>query len=263
MSDYMYRACHHHKHILPLIFTIRQWAKSHEITRSNPGPWLSNFMLTLLVVFHLQRHSSRLLPPLKHLDDNCNDNNNNKGNVKKGSSDVSLETLLLDFFKFYSEFDFIRRGISVYEGNFTDRSAEELLSTEQTSGSDLTQSTATDDADLSGSNILSPFSTSSAPLKYSPLFLENPTERELNAAKNVLEPNLMHFKSSCLQAHKILASSQSSSCLLCILSVNDVNADKNDNDDYNGFNASSDGGDSGNSFIFQESKNESIEIKPK
>jgi len=53
--------------ISPLVFVIRQWARSVGVTSSMPGINFSNFMLTILIVFLLQTRRSPLLPPLGSL----------------------------------------------------------------------------------------------------------------------------------------------------------------------------------------------------
>lgn len=40
---------------LTLSFVIRHWARCTSLTRQHPGPWLSNFMLNLLLINQLQQ----------------------------------------------------------------------------------------------------------------------------------------------------------------------------------------------------------------
>jgi len=51
--------------VRPLVIAIRQWAKSQKITYESPGPWITNFSLTLLVLFYLQQ--KKILPSLNIL----------------------------------------------------------------------------------------------------------------------------------------------------------------------------------------------------
>lgn len=51
--------------VRPLVFTIRQWATKVGLTNRFPGRWITNFSLTLLVLFYLQQRE--ILPSLKHL----------------------------------------------------------------------------------------------------------------------------------------------------------------------------------------------------
>lgn len=51
--------------VRPLVFAIREWASHVGITNSQPGPWISNFSLSLMVLFFLQK--KKILPSLKML----------------------------------------------------------------------------------------------------------------------------------------------------------------------------------------------------
>ncbi len=53
--------------IAPLVFSIRRWAREASITQSTPGPWFSNFQMTLLVLFYLQ--SNGILPKLNYINE--------------------------------------------------------------------------------------------------------------------------------------------------------------------------------------------------
>jgi len=50
--------------ISPLVFVVRQWARSIGVTGTVPGTGFSNFMLTVLVVFFLQTRRLPLFPAL-------------------------------------------------------------------------------------------------------------------------------------------------------------------------------------------------------
>lgn len=50
-----------------LVFSVRCWARAHSITSSIPGAWISNFSLTVMVLFFLQRRTIPILPTLDHL----------------------------------------------------------------------------------------------------------------------------------------------------------------------------------------------------
>lgn len=41
--------------VKPLVFTIRKWAKDNKLTNIYPGRTITNFSLTLLVIFYLQQ----------------------------------------------------------------------------------------------------------------------------------------------------------------------------------------------------------------
>ncbi|CAG2057787.1 unnamed protein product [Timema podura] len=119
--------------VKPLVFAVRMWAREVGLTNPTPGRWITNFSLILLVIFFLQQRSP-VLPSLKQLvaqagpDDrritpdgvNCTFIRDLKkliehNETKKQNKD-SLETLLLNFFEFYSSFDFSSRAISIVEG---------------------------------------------------------------------------------------------------------------------------------------------------
>ena len=53
--------------VAPLVFVIRRWAREASITQSTPGPWFSNFQMTLLVLFYLQ--SIGILPKLNYINE--------------------------------------------------------------------------------------------------------------------------------------------------------------------------------------------------
>lgn len=50
-----------------LVFSIRCWARAHSLTSSIPGAWITNFSLTMMVIFFLQRRSPPILPTLDYL----------------------------------------------------------------------------------------------------------------------------------------------------------------------------------------------------
>ncbi|XP_011175208.1 poly(A) RNA polymerase, mitochondrial [Solenopsis invicta] len=117
--------------VRPLVITIRVWAKSQEITSDVPGQWITNFPLTLLVLFYLQQ--KKILPSLKMLKTYATRNdmrtaengidctflrdiNKLPADYKYKSNQDSLETLLYGFFEYYSTFDFHVNGICIREG---------------------------------------------------------------------------------------------------------------------------------------------------
>ena len=52
--------------VRPLTFTVRKWAQSLKlVTKNIPGPWITNFSLSLMVIFFLQH--KRILPSLNLL----------------------------------------------------------------------------------------------------------------------------------------------------------------------------------------------------
>ncbi|XP_057321630.1 poly(A) RNA polymerase, mitochondrial-like [Microplitis mediator] len=56
MSELLYLYSEFNPKVSPLVYTVRQWASFVGLTNSKvPGPWISNFSLTLLVLFYLQQ----------------------------------------------------------------------------------------------------------------------------------------------------------------------------------------------------------------
>ena len=66
MSELLYLLGYIDWRVRPLVFTVRWWAKEVMLTNSpHPGHWITNFSLTLLVIFFLQREN--ILPSLDFL----------------------------------------------------------------------------------------------------------------------------------------------------------------------------------------------------
>lgn len=53
--------------VRPLVFAVRYWAKETELTAQSGGPYLSNFMLTLMAIYYLQQGDCPLLPSVDQL----------------------------------------------------------------------------------------------------------------------------------------------------------------------------------------------------
>lgn len=130
MSELLYMFGQMDERVRPLVFCIRKWAQSVGLTNSSPGRWISNFSLTMLVIFFLQQLKNPVLPSVNTLieaatkddfrltedDINCTflrDLNNL--NFVKTNTDVPGH-LLLQFFEFFSQFDFQNKAISLNEG---------------------------------------------------------------------------------------------------------------------------------------------------
>ncbi|KAG5268272.1 hypothetical protein AALO_G00210680 [Alosa alosa] len=111
-----------------LVFVVRCWARVHGLTSSIPGAWISNFSLSMLVVFFLQTRSTPILPTLDQLRDLASpaDKCVIEGNdctivsdlskIQLEANTESLETLLQEFFEFYSTFAFNRMSINIKKG---------------------------------------------------------------------------------------------------------------------------------------------------
>ncbi|CAN7938670.1 unnamed protein product [Ixodes hexagonus] len=142
----------------PLVFTLRGWASAQGLTNKVPGTWITNFQLTLLVIFHLQRKG--LLPPLKALEGKKGWSERNLGTnalVKhkealKNNAE-SFEELLVTFFEYYLSVDFKSKSISPYAGQLLEKP------------------------------------------DYSAIHIQNPLDRQLNASRNIGAPDLRKLQS--------------------------------------------------------------------
>ncbi|TMS09295.1 Poly(A) RNA polymerase, mitochondrial [Larimichthys crocea] len=109
-----------------LVFTVRCWARTHGITSSIPGAWISNFSLTVMVLFFLQRRSPPIIPTLDHLKDLAGpaDKSVIEGNdctfvsdfskIQLESNTETLEQLLHEFFEFYATFP-VQQDVHKYQ----------------------------------------------------------------------------------------------------------------------------------------------------
>lgn len=138
--------------VCPLIYTVRKWASASGVTDKVPGTWITNFQLTLMVLFHLQ--TKGIVPPIKSLRGKQGGKpiaewSFSAGSKKKPTKQVqespspNAEELLVSFFEYYSSFDFKSKGISPYTGQVQEKP------------------------------------------EYSPIHIQNPLDRQLNATRNV------------------------------------------------------------------------------
>lgn len=167
MSELLYLYSEIDERVKPLVFCIRKWASSIGLTNSSaPGRWITNFPLTVLILFFLQSLPKPVLPPFKLLvksatpkdirvtDDaiNCTFLRDLNRLDFKTSNDDSLQILLMQFFEFYSKFNFAENGISIIEGK------------------PITK------------------------VDYSAMWITNPLETHLNVSKNLSHEELEKFK---------------------------------------------------------------------
>lgn len=132
MSELLYLFGEIDSRVRPLTFCIRKWASAVGLTNPSPGRWISNFSLTMLVLFFLQQMKTPILPSINLLitnatkddiritDDNINctflrDLNKLDFHSNLENKDL-LGYLLIQFFEFYSQFDFTNRAISLNDG---------------------------------------------------------------------------------------------------------------------------------------------------
>ena len=124
--------------VRPLVFAVRKWALEHNLVKSErPTKYFTNFQLTLMVVYFLQRKHN-ILPSLETLQRLANEDDvievGNEESLKylqdisdtihvlnKSYTDpdlqaLSVSQLLEHFFDFYSDFDYIAHSICVMTG---------------------------------------------------------------------------------------------------------------------------------------------------
>jgi len=130
MSELLYMFGEMDPRVRPLTFSIRRWAQTCGLTNPSPGRWISNFSLTCLVMFFLQQLRQPILPTIGALakaaeagdarvtEDgiNCSFARDVERLGFRSRNQSSLSELLLQFFEFYSQFDFHNRAISLNEG---------------------------------------------------------------------------------------------------------------------------------------------------
>uniref|UniRef100_A0A182VQL9 RRM domain-containing protein n=1 Tax=Anopheles minimus TaxID=112268 RepID=A0A182VQL9_9DIPT len=168
MSELLYLFGQLDARVRPLTFCVRRWAQSVGLTNHTPGYWITNFSLTMLVMYFLQQLSRPVLPSINRLiqlSATCSAQNSSHPVTRFGEgesewaytflknpsiygsfrsdNESTLEQLLVEFFEFYSQFDFNQRAISLNLG----------------------------------ATILKP--------DHSPMYIVNPLETVLNVSKNV------------------------------------------------------------------------------
>ncbi|XP_052584163.1 poly(A) RNA polymerase, mitochondrial isoform X1 [Peromyscus californicus insignis] len=146
-----------------LVFTVRCWARAHSLTSSIPGAWITNFSLTVMVIFFLQRRSPPILPTLDSLkslagaEDRCILDGNNCTfirdvyKIKPSRNTETLELLLKEFFEYFGNFAFNKNSINIRQGREQNKPDS------------------------------------------SPLYIQNPFETSLNISKNVSQSQLQKF----------------------------------------------------------------------
>lgn len=128
MSELLYIFGNFDDRVRPLVFTVKLWAKEINLTNDTPGRWITNFSITLLVLFYLQQE--KILPTLQTLVKQADNNDvriTNEGVNCTFLRDVSklpqivenkktLDQLLLGFFDYFASFDFNTNAISLNYG---------------------------------------------------------------------------------------------------------------------------------------------------
>ncbi|XP_037809322.1 poly(A) RNA polymerase, mitochondrial [Lucilia sericata] len=130
MSELLYMFGEFDERVKPLTFCIRRWASCCGLTNPSPGRWISNFSLTCLVIFFLQQTKQPVLPAINTLiksakqediritEDgiNCTFARDFQSLGFRSNNTSKTSELLLQFFEFYSQFDFQNKAISLNEG---------------------------------------------------------------------------------------------------------------------------------------------------
>ncbi|KAI9553544.1 hypothetical protein GHT06_021462 [Daphnia sinensis] len=142
----------------PLVTAVRHWGAWARLTDMVPGPRITNFTLTLMVVFFMQRRSPAILPTLGEMiklarpqvdtrqtnDVDCTFLRDPSMFQERGKlNEESLEDLFIEFLRFIESFDFNERSVSIITG------------------------------------------TALRKFDSKPLYVQNPLERELNVSRNV------------------------------------------------------------------------------
>ncbi|XP_014666353.1 PREDICTED: poly(A) RNA polymerase, mitochondrial-like isoform X2 [Priapulus caudatus] len=100
----------------PLVFTIRTWARLNKITNPIPGRWVSNFALTLLAIFFMQKRNGTVLPSGEKVLQEVAKSRRTGANlniVRKDCAMDNLGDLLHEFYSFYQNFPFDVSALSI------------------------------------------------------------------------------------------------------------------------------------------------------
>ncbi|XP_033179883.1 poly(A) RNA polymerase, mitochondrial isoform X3 [Bombus impatiens] len=167
MSELLYTYGQLDWRIKPLVYTIRKWARVMNLTKEQPGHWITNFSLTLLIIFYLQVkdilpsvNTIKCFVELSRNDNDAADPNFNwfeswKKSIKRTNNE-DLHNLLFNFFEYYSIFDFKTQAICIRDGRYKPKN------------------------------------------DFSPLYIYNPFNTTLNVSKNVTSCELIRLV-DCLQ----------------------------------------------------------------
>uniref|UniRef100_A0A8C5QGT2 Mitochondrial poly(A) polymerase n=1 Tax=Leptobrachium leishanense TaxID=445787 RepID=A0A8C5QGT2_9ANUR len=158
---YLYGNCD--PRVKPLVFTLRCWARVHGVTSPIPGAWITNFSLTTMILFFLQKRNPPVIPTLDQLkglaakEDKCIVEGNDctfvcdLNKIPPSKNTESLDTLIGEFLDFYGNFDFSKTTIDIRKGKSQNKPVS------------------------------------------SPLYIQNPFEQSLNISKNVNQAQLERF----------------------------------------------------------------------
>ncbi|XP_051871545.1 poly(A) RNA polymerase, mitochondrial [Pristis pectinata] len=156
-----------------LVFGIRCWARVQGITSSIPGAWITNFSLTMMVLFLLQKRNPPIIPTLDQLKDQAEEKDKHiieshdctfvsDIKMKPSQNTETLEELLQGFFEFYGSFAFSKMSINIRKGKEQNKP------------------------------------------EASPLHIQNPFEQAQNVSKNVNQTQLDRFVTAARESAWIL-----------------------------------------------------------
>ncbi|KAG8573582.1 hypothetical protein GDO81_012460 [Engystomops pustulosus] len=146
-----------------LVFALRSWARVHGITSSIPGHWITNFSLTMMVLFFLQKRTPPVIPTLDQLknlagkkEKSIIDGNDctfvkDLNKIRQTANKEPLDSLLIEFLEYYGKFDFKTSCIDIRKG--VEKNKPEAAA----------------------------------------LYIQNPFEQKLNISKNVNQSSLQRF----------------------------------------------------------------------
>ncbi|XP_062981445.1 poly(A) RNA polymerase, mitochondrial [Elgaria multicarinata webbii] len=111
-----------------LVFSVRCWARTHGITSSIPGAWITNFSLTMMVLFFLQKRKPPIVPTLDQLKALADAKDkqiiegfdctfvSNLNKIKPTENTETLDVLLGDFFEYFGNFAFNKYSLNIRKG---------------------------------------------------------------------------------------------------------------------------------------------------
>lgn len=181
MSELLYLFGEIDARFRPLVTAVRHWGSTTKLTNAIPGATITNFTLTLLVAFYLQRCTPAILPSFNEMitcarpkidsrnttDIDCTFLRDPSIFKKRSSQNKqSLEELFVGFLKFVEAFNFEDHGLSIIWGDVMKKPDR------------------------------------------CPLYVQNPLERELNVSKNVSIKEVLHLG---MEARNTLFQMESSS----------------------------------------------------
>ncbi|XP_052750677.1 uncharacterized protein LOC113512840 isoform X2 [Galleria mellonella] len=109
--------------LIPMAVLIKYWAKVHEMSGSGR---LTNYALTMLIIFYLQQPPNPILPPIRWLQQDPNDDYivdhwntgfmNRLESLPPTRNRSTISELIGGFFEYYSVFDFEKMIVCPYLG---------------------------------------------------------------------------------------------------------------------------------------------------